>query len=573
MQAENYIKKGNDLALAGKYEEASAAYEKAIELEPENVLGWGNLGVVQEKMGKDLDAEKSIRRALDLAPDYGKGFYNLGMLLVKMGKPQEAIPFMEKAVEINPDRVEFIFNQGVNLQRLGKITEQIKSFEKVSKLNPDYPEIYYWLWLAYRRIGLWDKISSIELMLEIGVEHDPFINIVRSEDPENNLEVAKFACSSFDKKIKFGNVKRKASKIRLGYFSNDLREHPVGQMVSGMFDLHDRNKFEVFAFSTGPDDGSQIRKKIASSVDKFVDLSEKDLPNFEIAKKIHREKIDILIEMTGHTKDNRLAVCAYKPAPVQVEWLGFPGTTGASFMDYVLVDKIVVPKNEQKYYTEKLVHLSHCYQVNTPVEISSKKFKRKDFGLPDNVFVFSSFNQVFKIDPIIFDVWMRILGRVPNSILWLWEQHAECVINLKNEAKKRGIAANRIFFSKSLPKEEHLARLGLSDLTLDTNIYGGHTTTTDSLWAGVPVVTRLGSHFASRVGASILTEVGLSELVVKDFIAYENLAVNLANSPEMIKKMKDKLTHDKLLKTLFNTKRFVEGLESTYIKMWEGKND
>lgn len=568
MQAEDYIRKGNNLALKDKLKQAEVAYKKAIELEGDNVLAWGNLGVVQEKMGQDALAEESIRKAVSLAPDYGRGFYNLGMLLVKTRRPEEAIEYLEKAVELSPDSVDYIFNQGVNLQRLGKISEQIKSFEKVSDLNPDYPEIYYWLWLAYRRIALWDKISSIELMLEIGVEHDPFINIVRSEDPLNNLEVAMYASSKFEGKIGFGHKRGKGEKIRLGYFSNDLREHPVGQMVSGMFELHDRSRFEVIAFSTEKD-GSKIQKKISQSVDEFVDLSDRKLTDGEIARSIRDRKIDILVEMTGHTKDNRFGACAFRPAPIQVEWLGFPGTTGASFMDYALVDKVIAPKSHQTYFTEKLIYLPHCYQINTPQKISTKKFARSGFGLPEEGFIFGSFNQVFKIDSVIFDTWMSILKQVPGSVLWLWGQHKECIGNLKREAEARGVNPDRIVFSKSERKDKHLARLRFTDLALDTLIYGGHTTTTDYLWAGVPVVTRLGKHFASRVGASILTEVGLAELVVRDLREYENLAVKIANDPKKLKDLKSKLTHEKLEVNLFNTRRFVRNLEEAYEKMWK----
>jgi protein O-GlcNAc transferase len=570
LQAEKCIKKGNDLASQGKVTQAALSYRRAIDLEPDNVLGWGNLGVMQEKMGQDLLAEKSIRKALELAPDYGKAAYNLGMLLVKMGKPKDAIPYMEKAVEANPNEISFVFNQGVNLQKLGRISEQINSFEKVSKLNPDYPEIYYWLWLAYRRIALWDKLSSVELMMLIGTEHDPFINIVRSEDAAENLKVAEFASNKLKVKKMFKVGKRIGNnKIRLGYFSQDLRDHPVGQMVSGLFALHDRSKFEVTVFLTGKNDGSEIRRKIINSVSEFIDLSKKEMTNKEIAKIIHDKKIDILVELTGHTKDNRFGACAYGPAPIQIEWLGFPGTTGADFIDYVLVDKIVVPPSQQRYFSEKLVFLPHCYQINTPVEISEKKYSRHDWGLPEKGFIFSSFVQAFKIDPVIWDTWMNILKKMPDSVLWLWGQNPECVENLKKEAKKRGVDPSRIIFSKSAKKKFHLARIKLAGLGLDTLTYGGHTTTTDYLWAGVPVITRLGKHFASRVCASILTEVGLKELIAKDLKGYEKLAIDLAKSPEKLSKLKKKLSHEKLRANLFNTERFVKSLETEYEKMWK----
>lgn len=567
-EAEKFIKIGNEFSQARKWIEASNAYQCALGVDPENVLGWGNLGVMQEKLGQNEAGVLSLKRAVELAPEYALAHYNLGMLLVKMNKLIEAIEYLEKAASLSPDKVEYVFNSGVAMQKADRIVDEIKAFEKVSTLKPDHPEIYYRLWLAYRQIALWEKMEAIEKNLSGEDQTDPFINIVRSEDPKENLLIASQVSDKMKVLEKYATYRKRGKKIRLGYFSSDLRDHPVGQMISGMLPLHDRSKFEVVALNTGKDDKSETRKIIKKGVDRWIDLSTPlEMTDGEMAAKIYDQNIDILIEMTGHTKDKRIGVCAYRPAPVQVEWLGFPGTTGTDFIDYVIVDKIVVPPEEQKYFSEKLLYLPHCYQVNSPYTISTRRFSRADWGLPEKGFVFGSFNQQYKIEPVIWEVWMSILRRVPGSVLWLWSQQEECSNNLETEAKKRGIDPKRIIFAPMAPKEIHLKRLQLTDLALDTLIYGGHTTTSDYLWAGVPVITKKGSHFAGRVASSILTEVGLDKLITKNLREYEDLAVRLASSPENIKNIKSKISHQKLKTNLFNTKKFVRSLEELYEKI------
>lgn len=563
MQSELWIKKGNEFSARGNFSEAVLAYQKAIELEPDNVLGWGNLGVVQEKLGQDKIAEVSLRRAIALEPDYSLAQYNLGMLYVKMDKMSKAIQYLEKAVKLNPDNPTYALHHGIAAQRLGKTHDEISSFEKLIKLHGDKSGICYRLWLAYRQLILWGKIEVIKPYLQADLNNDPFISVVMSEDPAQNLRDAKRVADSMKVTTPYTSYPKPRGKIRIGYFSSDLREHPVGQMISGMMSLHNRTKFEIIALSSGSDDKSELRKTIIAGVDSFVDLSKK-MTDQQMAKRIYDEHIDILVELTGYTKDKRTGVCAYRPARIQMEWLGFPGTIGADFIDYAIVDKIVVPPDQQQFYSEKLLYLPHCYQVNTPQTISKKTYSKSKWGLPDKGFIFGSFVQQHKIDPIIWDIWMNILRRVPNSVLWLWNQRDEACDHLREEAVARGTDPKRLVFSKMAKKDVHLARLQYTDLALDTLVYGGHTTTTDYVWAGVPVITLLGSHFASRVGASILTEAGLGELVTHNLQEYEELAVSLSQNPKKLEELKKKIIHEKLCKNLFNTERFVRDLEAIY---------
>ena len=359
-----------------------------------------------------------------------------------------------------------------------------------------------------------------------------------------------------------------SDKITLGYFSADFRNHPIAHLTCGLFGQHDRECFNVYGYSYGKDDGSRYRNQIRRDCDRFIDVQGMSSP--DIARRIYEDKVCILVDLMGHTAGSRLNVCALKPAPVQVTYLGFPGTTGASFMDYIITDKIVTPLVHEPYYSEKPVYLPHCYQVNNNrQEIADRRWRRTDLGLPEDGFVFSSFNQPVKIDPVMFNCWMNILKRIPHSILWLLLDNRIAEDNLRQAAEAAGIRPDRLIFSPKLPKAEHLARMNLADLALDTRVYNGHTTTSDSLWAGVPVVTLMGDHFASRVSASILSAVGLPELIAQSLKAYEDLAVYLASHRDYLYRLRQKLKRYSKTKPLFDTQKFVQKLEQAFQRMWQ----
>jgi protein O-GlcNAc transferase len=293
------------------------------------------------------------------------------------------------------------------------------------------------------------------------------------------------------------------------------------------------------------------------------------LDNADAAQKIYDDQVDILIDLKGYTKDTRLALCAHRPAPVQASYLGFPGTTGAEFIDYIITDRIVSPEEHASYYSEKFVYLPHCYQANDHTQpISNKAWRKEDCGLPEHCFVFCSFNRTYKIEPVMYEVWMGILQKVPEGVLWLLSDTHVAEANLKREAAERGISSDRIVFAKMLPKDEHLARLRLADLALDTRIVNGHTTTSDALWAGLPVITLEGFHFASRVSASVLTAIGLPEVIVHSLEEYESLAVRLANNPPQLQEIQKRLAENRLTAPLFDTPRFARNLERAYQEMW-----
>ena len=353
-------------------------------------------------------------------------------------------------------------------------------------------------------------------------------------------------------KIHFSFDVRRTSKTKIviGYLSNDFRNHATAHLMLSLFGLHNRDEFEIFCYSYGKDDGSYYRARIQHDCDKFVDIS--TLSYEAAARCIYEDQVDILVDLKGYTRGNRFDICALRPAPIQVSYLGFPGTTGADFIDYIITDKIVTPKDHNPYYSEKFVYMPHCYQVNDNTQsISNKNWTKVDFGLPESCFVFCSFNQPYKIDPVLFGIWMRILRQVPEAVLWLIVENKIAEDNLRREAEARGVQSERLIFAKRLPKDEHLSRLKFADLALDTRIYNGHTTTSDALWAGVPVITLQGSHFASRVSSSILSAIGIPDLITYSLEEYEALAIRLAHNPAELKEIRQRSAKNRLDMPLF----------------------
>jgi protein O-GlcNAc transferase len=354
--------------------------------------------------------------------------------------------------------------------------------------------------------------------------------------------------------------------IRVGYLSNTFSNHPGSHLISGLFRLHDRTEFEISCFSYGKDDHSYYRKRAEQEADQFFDISQ--MNDTIAAELIRQHQMDILVDLRGFTHANRLRINAFRPASIHVIYLGYPGTTGADFIDYIVADKIVIPESHAQYFCEKVVYMPHCYQVNDNTQkIHERLFHRTEFNIPDEVFAFCCFCTHYKIEPIMFDCWARILKRVPQSVLCLLEGSKSAEKNLKKEMVNRGVDEKRLLFQKKMPKDEHLARIRLFDLSLDTRIVNGHTTTSDALWAGVPVVTIKGGHFSSRVSASILNAIGLAELITNDIGEYEELAVDIANNPEKLQALKKKVETNRLTAPLFDTPRFTRNLERAYREM------
>jgi protein O-GlcNAc transferase len=357
-------------------------------------------------------------------------------------------------------------------------------------------------------------------------------------------------------------------KIRIAYLSTDFRAHAVAFLIVGIFEHHDKGRFETTAISFGRDDNSETRARIQTAFDRFIDVQ--DMSDFKVASLMREWEVDIAIDLNGHTGDSRTAILAHRPAPLQVNYLGYPGTMGASYIDYIIADRFVIPKAQEDHYSEKIVYLPDAYQANDRKRrIADRTPARSETGLPERGFVFACFNNTYKIGPEVFDVWMRLLRGIEGSVLWLLEDNAIAAANLKREAELRGVAPARLVFAPRTTPDQHLARHRLADLFLDTLPYNAHTTASDALWMGLPLVTTPGSTFPGRVGASLLHAIGLSDLVTASLADYESLAQKLAQEPGALAAIKAKLAANRDSHPMFDTARFARYLESAYATMWE----
>jgi predicted O-linked N-acetylglucosamine transferase (SPINDLY family) len=413
-------------------------------------------------------------------------------------------------------------------------------------------------------------LSKITFDLRNGrkvVEPFGFQGVSSSED-DLLLAAEIFSADHFPSSIEDSNLNKykNGGHISIGYVCGEFREHATSRLMAGVYECHDKTKFKVIAFDNGFNDGSNLRKRIESSVDQIISIKGKSTQ--AVAELIRELEVDILINLNGFYGDGRQDVFSLRPAPIQVNYLGFPGTIGVNYFDYLIADKIVIPESSRNFYREKIAYLPNCYQANdSKCAISNKSFTRQDFGLPENVFVFCCFNNNYKITPKIFDCWMRILDSVPKSVLWLIEDNGSASKNLRLEAVKRGIAVERIIFAERMPLSEHLARHRLADLFLDTLPYNAHTTASDALWAGLPVLTCLGNTFPGRVAASLLNALELSEMVMSNIEEYERYAKELAQNPSKLELVRAKLLSNIASAPLFDTALCTKNLEMLYIEM------
>ena len=582
---QSYANLGAALQAQGYFERAIECYEKSLNLKPDYADAHFSMGSTFHAQARLEDALSCYQKAIEFKPDYAAVYNNMGILFQEQDKLDEAIRCYQRALELRPDFPVALNSMGTALDKQGKLEEAISCFEKALQLRPDYPQALINLLDQLEQTCSWNSVGRASVKLDnltkkavkkgIKPAETPFHSLNRHMDAKRQFVVAKLHSADIEWQVSkvrrdfsFGDRKSVKDRITVGYLSNDFNEHPTAHLMLSLFEMHNRNEFQIMCYSYGIDDGSYYKKRIEQDSDRFVDV--RHMSYIDAARCIYEDRVDILVELKGYTKGARLEICALRPAPVQVSYLGFPGTTGANFIDYIISDKLVAPDDHRSYYSEKLVHLPHCYQVNDCNQtIASKEWKKGDFGLHDTSFVFASFNQGYKIEPLMFSTWMKILKHVPESVMWLLRGNDIAERNLKRAAEERQVNADRLIFADKLPKDEHLARLKLADLVLDTRIYNGHTTTSDALWAGVPVITMQGTHFASRVSSSILTAIGLPELITPNLDEYEHLSVCLASNPDQLQTICQKLTNNRLVEPLFDTPRFARNLEKAYKEMWD----
>jgi protein O-GlcNAc transferase len=558
-----------------RFDEALASYDKALAIRPEYAEALSNRGIAMMELNSLDGALASFDRALALKGDYADASYNRGIVLMKLERSAEALASFDAALAIKPDYAEAFSNRGVALQALKRHEEALAVFERVLAVDPDHPHALAALATSALEACDWRLTARVAPLLrrwivEQGGAVAPFLMLFYSDDPALQLQCARnFAGRTVSVAPRPPRrPARQHEKIRIAYVSADFRNHPMAHLTAELFELHDRARFEVIGISFGPEDRSEIRARVVAAFDGFHDVRSKS--DRDIAALIEDLEIDIAVDLMGHTRNSRPGIFAQRPAPIQVSYLGFPGTMGVYFMDYIIADPMVLPFDQQPFYTEKILHLPETYWVNdSKLKISEYAPTRGEAGLPEQGFVFCCFNKSAKITAPVFDVWMRLLSAVEGSVLWLLRDNAVAERNLRAEAAHRGIDPDRLVFADKLELDRHLARHRLADLFLDTMPYNAHTTATDALQAGLPVVTCLGATFAGRVAASLLSAIGLPELIAHSLAEYEALALKLAGDREYLGDIRTRLAQNRKTFPLFDTDRFRRHIETAYTTMVE----
>jgi len=566
------------LADSGNDQDALMHHKKAVALAPNNPEAWLSYGKTASNLGRYEDALVWYGNALSLKPDYAEAVLNKGATLKELKRYEEAIAFAEEALSINPNLAEAWSNKGVTLYELKRYDEAIAHYDKALSLKPDLDWVYGKLVHTKMKIFSWSGLAeslediSKKVAANEKVAH-PFTLLSVNDDALLHKKCAEIYIQSKHPSISvLEPIPRhfENKKIRIGYFSPDFQSHPVAFLTAELFEIHDRSHFEVFAFSLhrAPAD-DEMNLRLRSGFDKFIDVE--SMSDSEIAKLARELEIDIAIDLAGPTQHARTGIFSYRTAPIQINWLGYPGTIGADFIDYIVADKTIIPESHQQHFFEKVVYLPDAYIVDDSSRItSSRMFTREECGLPENVFIFCCFNNDYKFNEQVIDGWSKILLAAKNSVLWISENNQYFRANITTEFERRGIESKRIIFAPRLElMADHLARYTLADLFLDTHPYNAHTTALDSLKAGIPVLTLMGQSFASRVAASLLNAVGLPEFITSTQEEYEALAIELALHPKKLADAKLKLANNCLTAPLFNTPLFAKNLEAAYIKMYE----
>lgn len=560
------------LHRAGRLAEADALYAQALVLKPDLVEAHNNRGAIRQMAGDWDGALACYDGALRLRPDYVEALANRGNCLIQLRRWPDALAAFDRTLQLSPGRVSALNGRAGTLSKLKRFPEALAAYGQLHAADRQNPYALGGMLVAAMQMCDWDTVEKLRPAMEAGVARGtaivpPFLFLGFSGDPALQLRCAQNAIAELGlpavpplwRGERYGH-----SRLRIGYLSADYCQHPVALLLAEVIEGHDRARFEVLGFSTGPDDGSAIRGRMAKAFDQFVDLRGRGAA--ESAGLIRRLEVDILVDLTGHTEGDHFAILNYRPAPVQVNWLGYPGTDGAPSLDYILADRVVAPPGHEPFFSEKIVRLPDCY-FPTAYDPSQPAPTRAEAGLPASGFVFTSFNNSWKITRTVFTTWLRLLGAVPGSVLWLLDANDAFKGNLRRAASAAGLDPARLIFAPRTDADSHLARQQLAGLMLDTSPYNGHMTTSDALWVGVPLVTMLGTAFAGRVAASQLETVGLPELITPSLEDYEALALALAKDPARLAALRAKLAAAPASSPLFDADRMRQNIEQALLAM------
>ena len=593
-----------------RFQEALASFERVLSVDPAHVDALLNRSNVLKELGRHEEALESCDRALRIRPNMAEGLNVRGNVLLSLKRTGEALESFDGALRLRPDYAEALHNRGNALRHLGRLEEALASLERAIQLGEQRPEALAscgWAFLDCERYEMaagclarvvardpdcryalggmhyarvlfcdWTDYQRTVERLSVAVQADkraaaPFVLTAALDAPDLQLRCARtWTDDRYPAAPSVWTGQRyEHNRIRVAYVSADLRQHVVALLLAPLIECHDRERFEVIGISVRPPEDSPVGQRIRTAFDRFYDVSA--LQDEQIAALLRELEVDIAVDLGGFTGSQRSGIFAHRGAPVQVSYLGYPGTLGAEYMHYLLADPVLIPEVERNHYSERIVYLPECYQVNHAERPLPQALPtRQECGLPEHGLVLCCFNNSFKLTPPMFDVWMRLLHQLPDSVLWLAGYRPSVVRNLRAAAGEHGIAPERLIFAEHRPKhEDHLVRYALADLFLDTFPFNAHATASDALWYAVPVVTCMGRSFASRVAASLLHTVGLPELITHDLHGYEAKVLELAGNPARLARIREHLASNRRTHALFDTDRFRRHLESAYRTMWE----
>ncbi len=566
---------GFTLQEQGKLDEAITAYRRALKINPTHADAHNNIGNALKRKGKLNEAITAYRRALKINPTFTYAIYNIGTAFHQQGKLDEAIAAYQRALKSNPAFAEAYNNIAGALYEQGKLDEAIAAYRNALKIKPSFAAAEAQMLYCQQHIcdfTISKKLYDASSRLGIATEAvPPFGSLSWADEPKHQLlRAIRSSREQYKERVLSlparANVRPK--HLRIGYLSADFHDHATMYLISGLLREHDRNSFTIFAYSYGREKSGNWRKQTENDVDHFFDVCNQS--DQEIVNLVRSHKLDIAIDLKGYTQNTRSQIFQYRLAPIQVNYLGYPGSMGADFIDYIIADPVVIPADQRQFYSEKIIYLPHSYQANDNKRaISSSNTHRSDFNLPEDALVFCCFNNNYKISAVEFDIWMRLLHEIEGSVLWLLRSNKWAESNLRNEAAKRGIDPLRLIFAPKICHSEHLARHKHADLFLDTFNYNAHTTASDALWSGLPVVTKQGKQFAARVAASLLKAVGLAELITETDQQYEELIIELAKNSMKLNTIKENLLKNREKFPLFDTRLYTRNFEKGLMEAYD----
>jgi predicted O-linked N-acetylglucosamine transferase (SPINDLY family) len=565
---------GTLLLASGRIDDALACFRAVLQRAPDHARAWFNVGIASARQRDAAGAADALRRCVALEPGFADAWGELGLALQTLGMPDEAIAAFRTRVRLSPDVATAHADLALVLHRSNDLAAARASYERALALASDALEVRCNLCGLLQKCCAWDALDAhwppVAAAIDAARSGVPPGLLVAQPgvSPAMQLAAARANAARWTTVAPVERTRGAHERIRVGYLSADFREHATAHLAAELFELADRARFEVVLLSYGPDDGSAMRARLQRAADAFVDLRELD--DEAAARAIASREIDVLVDLNGNTDNGRMGIAALRPAPVQVNWLGFPGTLGAAFYDYLVADSHVVPPGAEAWYSERVVRLPDCYQSNDRRRPRPARGpSRSQAGLPEDAVVLCCFNQAFKITRPVFDTWLRVLGTVPRAVLWLLEDNAVATAALRERASAAGVDLSRLVFAPRQGLEDHLARYRVADLALDTLPYTSHTTASDALWMGCPVVTVTGDTFAARVATSLVHNAGLAELATADLSACEALIVALAGDPKRRAGLRARLEPPGTL-PLFDTPRFVRAFEAALASMAAG---